>query len=145
MKIIRELASLLGFAFMYYAISSNMATLPPTIPTHFVADGTPNAFGPREALWNLPIVAIGMYGLLTVVGVAVSLTKTPPKGNMPIRRVESLLGWTKAEMVWTIAYLVWGTIETALGHAKGLDPVAAIAPVVVIMATVVLHVVPSRR
>ncbi len=130
---------------MYYAISSNMAGLPATIPTHFVADGTPNAYGPREALWSLLYVSLGLYALLSVMGYFVSVSKAPPKGPVTLGRIESLLGWTKAEAVWTIAYLVWGTIETAMGDAKGLDPALATAPVIVIMATIVLHVVPSSR
>ena len=51
-----------------YSALNGPEKLPDRIPTHFDISGQPNGWGPAGVLWFLPIVAAGIYLLLTVLG-----------------------------------------------------------------------------
>lgn len=48
-----QLISLLLVAYSFFLIRTNISTLPPTIPTHFNANGVANGWGSPDMLWFL--------------------------------------------------------------------------------------------
>ncbi|HEY3329522.1 MAG TPA: DUF1648 domain-containing protein [Capsulimonadaceae bacterium] len=144
MKLIPETIALAGLAYMGIVISASLPILPATIPTHFNAAGAADGFGPKDMLWHIPFVGLMLYALFTVIGVLMNLSKPPTRG-MTLDRVISLLGWVKVVMVWTMAYLVWATIETALGHITGINSAFAMMPAVAIVGIAIAHTIGGNK
>ena len=102
--------------------------LPGRIPTHFDMAGNPNGWGPPHTLLLLPIVATGVYLLITVLaGIATSF-------NYPVRmtaenlpfiqeQTRNMVSWIKLEMICLFAYVQMAIIEAARSrefHLSGL-------------------------
>ncbi len=113
------------------------------MPVHFGLAGHPDGFGPKSTLLILPATAIFLYLVLSVV------VRFPAYFNFPVPVTDhnrqalrdlaiEMIGWLKAEVMCTFAWLTFAAISTAEGHSKGLG--AAFAPVSlgVIAATIVL-------
>ena len=115
------LALLIGIPLVYYG------QLPDEIPRHFNGTGTPDAYGGKSALILLPAV-----GALLFVGVTF-LERIPHHYNYPKEVTEEnaepmytsavrLMRSLKMVITGGFAYIVWRTIQTALGQAEGLGP-----------------------
>jgi len=124
--------------------------LPQRIPTHFTADGQPNAWGPPSSLWLLPIVAAGVYLLISVVSLF------PASFNFPVRatpvnraRLEALtlqmMSWIKVELVCLFLFIQWSIIQSVRGGRAALPPVMVPLFLVVVFATVGVHLVAVFR
>jgi uncharacterized membrane protein len=124
--------------------------LPQRIPTHFTAAGQPNAWGPPSALWLLPIVAAGVYLLISVVSLF------PGSFNFPVRstpanrpRLEALtlqmMSWIKLEMVGLLLFIQWSIIQSVRNGRATLPPVMVPLFLVVVFATAGAHLVAVFR
>ncbi len=117
--VIMGLVLLIALPFYYYG------GLPDQIPTHFNAAGEPDAYGSKTSVWVLPIV-----GLLLAVGM-MYLNRFPHLFNYTVSITEenAMRQYSKATrmmrvinvlLVFAFVYINYTTIQTALGHAKGL-------------------------
>ena len=124
--------------------------LPARVAVHFDAAGNPNAWGSRGALVALPITAILLYILMTVVA------RFPASFNFPVRvtprtrpRLEALalemIACLKAEVVWLFAWIQHVTIELARSGRGGLSPFFMPVVLTVVLSTVIGYVVAMRR
>jgi uncharacterized membrane protein len=119
-----ELVSVLGMIVIALTLLLSWSGIPATIPTHFGVSGQPNSYGSKATLLLLPGIAVFLYALLT------TLSFFPQVYNFPWRITEQnawaqyrlarqMLGWLKAELIATFAWLNWEIIQTALGKANG--------------------------
>jgi uncharacterized membrane protein len=124
--------------------------LPERIPTHFMANGQPNAWGPPAVLWLLPAVAAFVYLLISVVGLF------PGSFNFPVRatpasrpRLEALtirmMAWVKVEMVCLFLYVQWSIIQSVRAGHAALSPIIVPVFLVVVFGTVIAHLVAVFR
>lgn len=129
--------------FTYYALNGP-DPLPQRIPTHFGADGQPNAWGPPGSLWLLPIVGAGLYLIISVVALF------PASFNFPMRttpasrpRLEALtlqmMAWVKLELCCLLLTIQWLIIQSARHGNAAMSP--AIMPVFLglVFVTVAVH------
>lgn len=142
---------LLGFlALISYWAIDGPNPLPQRIPTHFTADGQPNAWGPPASLWLLPVVAVGIYLLISVVSLF------PASFNFPVRstpvnraRLEALtlqmMAWIKVELVCLFLFIQWSIIESVRSGKAALPPVMVPVFLVVVFGTVAVHLVAVFR
>jgi hypothetical protein len=132
MRVLCESLAILGLAVAIGSVWLSWSQLPPRIPTHFGFSGPPNGFGPKTSLLELPVIAILFYFVLTL------LSRFPQVFNYPVKVTEgnsgrlhslgvAVVGWLKAELVWTFAWLTLTTVRVALGQSSGLN--AAFLPV----------------
>lgn len=99
--------------------------LPAQLPSHFGPGGAPDAWGDRSMLAILPLVALFLYGILTLVSFFPGLWNYPVQVTEENRaRLQAvtapMLGWIKLELVLTFLYITWGSIRGARGEANGL-------------------------
>ena len=145
-----EVFAVLGLLFGFMAARLYWTRMPESIPTHFGAAGQPDAWGPKWNLLLMPVVALAMYALLTV------LSRFPHIYNYPVRITEenaerqyriarSLMYWMKAEIVWLFTYIEWQSIQTALGKSHGLGVLMAPVTLVIRFATVIVYYLRTRR
>jgi len=124
--------------------------LPERIPIHFDAAGNPTGWGPPSSLILLPVVATGLYLLLTVISLLPTRIKSAVKLTAESReRIQALtsqmLAWIKAEITGLILFIQWFILA---GIKDGSNRIPAIAPpafIVVIFATVGWHLIAVFR
>jgi uncharacterized membrane protein len=131
-----ELVSLFLLILAFYVALSNYPLLPDTIPTHFDAQGNPDDWSNKRAIFSLPIVSAVISILLTAFNVLLAIVDNPKRFiNLPKRRKEALtraqaetlrifvnrcLYVLKILMLCLFTYLTWQTVEIALGKASTL-------------------------
>jgi uncharacterized membrane protein len=124
--------------------------LPERIPTHFDAAGNPNGWGPPSTLWLLPVMAAGLYLLITILAHFPNAFKYQVKITEENRaRLQALtlqmIAWLKVELVCLFAGIQWFIIDSIRQGEGKLSP--AIVPVFLaaVFATVVWHAVAIFR
>lgn len=143
-------AALAAMLFIALRALYGPGSLPPSIPTHFSADGQADAFGSRWSLLSLPVVAIALYSLMTVVA------RRPSAFNYPVRvtpanrpRLESLaldmIAWLKVELACILAWIERATIVAARSTEGGMSPLFMPLALAAIFGTVIWYFVAMRR
>jgi uncharacterized membrane protein len=98
--------------------------LPHRIPTHFEAAGNPNGWGPASTLLLLPVIAVGLYLLISFVSQFPAVFKYPVRVTEENReRLQALtlqmLVWFKVELVCLFAWIQWFIIQSVRqGHGR---------------------------
>jgi uncharacterized membrane protein len=129
-------------AWITYAALHGPERLPDRIPTHFDISGQPNAWGPSSFLWFLPLVAAGLYMLLTVLGGIryrrYNLPVAVTEANLPFVQEQTILmvAWIKCEILCLFVYLQWAIIQCARDGSFRLSPLLIPVSLMVIFSTV---------
>ena len=148
-----ELAGLFALgilAWITYAALYGPDRLPDRVPTHFDAAGNPNGYGSPAGMIILPIIAAGVYLLMTVVA------RFPSAFNYPVRvtpanrpRLQqitlTMISWIKVEMVSLFAVLQWVFVQSARDNNGHLFPKVLPVFLILIFSTVALHIVALFR
>jgi uncharacterized membrane protein len=124
--------------------------LPERVPTHFDAAGHPNAWGPPTGMILLPVMAIGLYLLMSIV------TRFPGAFHYPVRvtrlnieRLQSIvldmIAWLKAELACLFLLLQWAFMQAARTGDGHLFPMILPFFIVAIFATIGWHFVAMFR
>jgi uncharacterized membrane protein len=119
-----EVISLAILVSIFVNLAAHWAELPDRVPRHYGALGDPNAWGGKSGLWALPVVAVGLYLLLTAASRYQRLINLPVRVDRDLPAVRKLLLtmaiWMKATIMLMFAYISWAGINTALGRTQGL-------------------------
>ena len=123
--------------------------LPARIPTHFNAAGQPDGWGVPAMLWLMPVVAIVIYLLMTLVGRYPAAFHFPVRTPTARRQLEAIslgmLSWLKAEVVCLFAWIQYQTIQFARRGEGTLSPFFLPAVLVVVFGTILWHIAAMRR
>lgn len=123
------------------ALAARLGGLPERIPTHFGLSGQADGWGTANQIFLLPVVALGLYVLLTVVvrspgsfhyGVAVTAENRARLQEKAI----ALVGWLKAEVLVLLAVLVELQVRSAERGGSRAIAVSAFVGGGVILATI---------
>lgn len=144
------LAALAGLIFLTVRAFYGPAHLPARIPTHFAADGRPDAWGPSAMLLIFPAIALALYLLMTVVA------RYPSAFNYPVRvtpanhaQLENLalrmIAWLKTELACLFAMLQWFALRAARQLGHGIPAVLMPCALVAILGTIAWHVAAMFR
>jgi uncharacterized membrane protein len=120
-----EIASGAGMATIFLIIILNFSALPQRMPIHYDAQGVPDGFGNKYAIWILAVIIVFVYGLITY---ALSI---PHRLNYPYpitnenaerqyRNTLTMMRVIKTASVSSFLYITYVTIETAKGNLYGL-------------------------
>lgn len=153
MRRILEIISLAGMLLMVWMTGETLygpGRLPARIPIHFDVAGNPNAWGSRWTLLGIPVTALLIYVLMTVVA------RYPAAFNFPVRvtpatrpRLEALalqmISWLKTEVVCLFAWIQAVTIGVARHGHGGLSPFFMPVVLAAVFVTVVSYVIAMRR
>jgi len=149
MRKVLEAISLAGLAMLVWitwAALNGPEPLPLRIPIHFDAAGNANGWGPPSTLAFLPVIAVAIYLIVTVVSLlplgvnsAVQLTAESRE------RIQSLtrrtLAWLKAELACLFLWIQWFILSGVREGSCSIPPLAVPAFIVAIFATVGWHLV----
>jgi uncharacterized membrane protein len=150
MRLVRETLALLGLVFSIAVVLYFWNQMPRQVPIHFTASGTPDAYGDKSELIIEPVIAAFLYFMLTVFSFFPQLFNYPvPVTDEKRPRLEAIaaamLGWIKAEITWTFAYVIWGSMQVAAGRANGLGLAFLPVMLAVVGATVIWSILRLRR
>jgi len=113
------LAALIGIPAYYYS------ALPDSIPRHFDASGTPDAYSGKGVIWALPIIGsllfIGMHWLSYhphTFNYVVPITEenAEEQYTIAVRMIRTL----NTVIVCLFAYIAYATVQVALERQQGL-------------------------
>lgn len=125
-KILELLSAVLLLAQFVY-IAYVWKSLPETIPIHFGLSGEPDGWGPRGMLLILPAVGVVLsLGMSLVARVPhthnyLIVKVTEENAERLYRQGRSILFVVKFLLVLIFGYIVYQSVQTAWGVAKGLS------------------------
>ena len=139
---------------LYYITWSALSgpdPLPDRIPTHFDISGNPNAWGSPRMLMLLPVIATGLYLLMTILG-----SIRTARYNLPVRvtavnlpsiqaRTAEMVSWLKLEFLCLMTYVQWTIIRAARSHEFRFSPAMIPIFLVIVFATAGWHLVAILR
>ncbi|HET8809044.1 MAG TPA: DUF1648 domain-containing protein [Flavobacteriaceae bacterium] len=120
-----EIVAWASLIFLWFWTFWNYTNLPETIPTHFNASGEPDAYGSKNTIFTLPIIASLLFLLLSVI------SRFPYKYNYPIKitsenataqyaNTARMMRVLKLSIMLVFLLINILTIRTATGEAEGL-------------------------
>jgi len=138
------LVATLGVVFGIIALSWFWPQLPDRIPSHFDAAGSPDAWGGKSALILLPAISCALYLMLMI------FSHFPHIYNYPFPITErnaakqysiarAMLFAINAEIAWLFAYILWQSIQVALGNSLGLGPFFLAIFILIIFSTIGIY------
>jgi uncharacterized membrane protein len=141
--------SLAGLVAVFAIVIFHWEDLPERIPAHFGASGRPNRWGAKSELWILPITSLILYVTLTAASRYQKLINVPftIDRNAPAVR-QILLSMSialKAVAQVAFVYMIWMSVNTALGRANGLGILFAPVFLLATSAPIVFYLLKLRR
>jgi uncharacterized membrane protein len=146
---ILETASLAGVAFLVWITWQALNgpdPLPARVPTHFDASGNPNGWGPPGTLWLLPVMAVGLYLLITVVAQFPAAFKYSVRVTEENRaRLQALtlrmIAWLKIELIGLFTWIQWSILSSVREERMSLSPAIIPMFLAVVFLTTGWHIV----
>ena len=123
---------LVGLPLYYYG------ELPDRIPSHYGPDGKPDDYSGKGILWLLPVI-----GVILFLGMQI-LNRYPRSFNYPKKITEDnarhmygmatkMIRMMNTVIACAFAYIMYATIQTALGNQEGLNSYFTLTFLVVIL------------
>jgi hypothetical protein len=137
-------------AWITYTALNGPNRLPDRVPIHFDAAGNANGWGSPAAMIIIPVIAGGIYLLISLVAQFPSAFNYPVRVtpvNLPRLQAVTLdmISWIKVEIAWLFATLQWVFIQSARNGEGHLFPRVLPVFLVVIFGTVGWHLVALIR
>lgn len=109
---------------LWGVLAVHWGDVPNRVPTHFNAAGLPNSWGPKSALFILPVLGTGIFAMLTFLSPS-RIRMNVPSGvdvNNPEvqREVRGLLTVLKTILAVSFCYIEIRSMMTAMGMTDGL-------------------------
>lgn len=147
---ILTMLALIGIVFMILVIALYYSKLPDHIPVHFNAAGEPDRFGNKKTIMILPIL-----GIITVIGMHF-LSKIPHTYNYLVEITEQnahyqyqkasrLMAAINAIITWMFSYILWASIQVALGNWNGLGSAFLVLSMLVLFITIFYYILQSKK
>jgi uncharacterized membrane protein len=140
MKALREGLAALGVLFTAGVVIVHYGSLPQRMPIHFNAQGVVNGWGDKSSLWMMPGLVFILYIVMTLVPLIspsmIHLPVSAEKREAAAPIAMEMVGWLKAEIVWTFAILCVTMVRVGMGRTQGLGPWFAPVELVIVFGTV---------
>jgi len=121
---VQEGLALVALVTIIGTVVAHWKALPARIPTHFEISGSPDGWGNKNGMLQLPLTAIGLYILITVASCCQRLINLPMAIDRDTPEVQRLLRsmsiTLKMVILFVFVYIEWTTVNTALGRSAGL-------------------------
>jgi uncharacterized membrane protein len=120
-----EAMALLGLMILLGYVIYSFPRLPDTIPSHFLAAGTPDDYSSKSSFWVLPGITIFIYGLLTFIALVphqfnYTVIITPGNALRQYTMAIRLIRYLKAVIIWMFFYINWSIVQVANKNESGL-------------------------
>jgi len=145
-----SLIALICLAWITYDALYGPQAIGGRVPTHFDLLGNPNAWGPPRTLLLLPMVAFGMYVIITVVSQFPTIFNYPVHVNPENRqRLQNLaldmIAWLKAETLCLFAVIQYEILEGVERQHNNLPPALMFVALAAVLVTMTAYIAAMRR
>jgi uncharacterized membrane protein len=145
-----SIAALLILCWIAWAALWGSNRLPDRVPTHFDATGHPNAWGPPTGMILLPLMAAGLYLLLSIVSRFPGAFHYPVRATrLNIERLQTItldmIAWLKFELVCLFTLLQGAFIQAARTGDGHIFPMILPFAILAIFSTIGWHFVAMFR
>ena len=132
-----EIAALCAFLSIPAITLAYYGELPGTIPTHYGISGAPDGFGGKSTLLVLLLIDTVVFAFLSATPFDPQLSNMPgPRTPQSAQTGIAMTRALKLELMSLMAYVTWGTIQTALGQSGGLGAFVPLLFVFALLATI---------
>jgi uncharacterized membrane protein len=153
MRKLLELLSLASLVTMLYLTGAALYgphSLPSRIAVHFALSGEPDAWGSPRMLLLLPLIATGLYALITAVSRRPAVFNYPARMTPQNRRflqeiALNMIAFLKFEVITLFTLIQYFSIQTARLQQNVLPPFLMLTALIIIFATMGLHIAAMRR
>ena len=143
-----EIVGWIALAMLWALLLSDYNKLPDTIPTHFSAEGKVDAFGNKNTILILPVIATIVFVGMTV------LNLFPQIFNYPVKITEEnafkqyikatrIIRYLKFIIVVIFGFIMFKTMQIAIGKSSELGSWFTIAMLVLIFAPLLHYLIQS--
>lgn len=99
--------------------------LPPTIPTHFALDGTPDGYSAKPYIFLLPAIVTVLYLFMTIINkyphrYVYMVTITPLNAKKNYASATRKVRFLKFILVIMFCFICFQSVQVALNKAEGL-------------------------
>jgi uncharacterized membrane protein len=145
------IAEIIAFSFLIVLIALPVIyfeKLPDTIPIHFNAAGAPDGYGSNSSLWFLPVTALFMYLLMSVVQFFPQIYNypveiTPENAPVQYRIATRLIRILKTVILVIFSFISFQTIKTATVGAAGLGKAFLPVFLLITFGVIIYYIVQS--
>jgi len=135
-----QLVSLLGIVASFVLLLIVWPDIPDKVPTHFGSSGEADAWGGKSTLVWIPMIAVGLYALLTLIeqfpqSYNYLCEITEKNAEFQYRNARMMLECMKLELIYFFGYLEWKTVQVAIGQAEGLGPAFLFVFLIILFGT----------
>ena len=144
------LASLVTLLYLTGAALFGPHALPSRIAVHIGPTGEPDSWGTPRMLLLLPLIAIGLYALITAVSRRPAVFNYPARITPQNRRflqeiALNMIAFLKFEVITLFTLIQYFSIQAAHLQQNVLPPFLMLTALVIIFATMGLHIAAMRR
>ncbi|MCI5082115.1 MAG: DUF1648 domain-containing protein [Saprospiraceae bacterium] len=145
-----EIVSILALLAMISILLYHFSSLPDRVPIHYNALGEADGWSSKISLFTLPGLGISLYILLTLINRAPHLFNFPKEVTAENAQEMYQIGRSlntslKAFILLAFCFILWESIQTALGNQSGLGiwflPIFLLG----IGGTITYHMIMMRR
>jgi uncharacterized membrane protein len=124
--------------------------LPESLPTHFNAAGKPDGSGGKPSLFILPVTALFMYILLTILAAFPHIYNYPvlitsENAEVQYRLATRLLRILKMVILILFSFISWMSVRTALGSVPGPGRVYLPVFLILMFGIVIIYLVRAQK
>lgn len=139
-----------GVAFMMIATVMHYSNLPDQIPIHFNAAGNPDGYGAKSSILLLPILGVIMVvGMNFVAKIPHSfnylVTITEENAHYQYQKATRMMRAINAIIAGMFSYLLWASIQVALGNWTGLGSAFLIVSMLLLFGTIFYFIKASKN
>jgi len=120
-----EALALVGLGVLLGYVAYHYPRLPGSIPTHFNAAGVADEYGTRASILFLPVIALFVYVLLTLINLVPHTFNypgkiTPANAMRQYTLATRLVRYLKTLLVLLFFYISYSTTQVVFNEASGL-------------------------
>lgn len=139
-----------GVAFMIIATAMHYSNLPDQIPIHFNAAGNPDSYGNKTSILFLPVLgAILVLGINFVSKIPHSynylVTITEENAHYQYQKAVRMMRAINVILAGMFSYILWASIQVALGNWTGLGSAFLIVSMLVLFGTIFYFIRASKN
>lgn len=124
-EIVIELVCIVMLTALFAGLFRVYPNLSDSVPTHFNAKGEVDSFGGKNSVFIAPLVALGIYLLLTLINRYPNLFNYPVKitqenAVLQYRLAKNYIAFVKLSVVLIFVIIAWNVVYLSLDKSKVL-------------------------
>lgn len=150
LQVILGITGLIGTCLLVAILLYYWSEIPAVIPIHFGASGRPDGWGSKQTLIYLAATGVVLYLMMFVLSRYPHLYNylwsiTEANAETQYRIASTFMIFLANVIIWLFTYMVWQSIQTALGQAQGMGSYFLVASMFLSFGSIVVYLFVAGR